>query len=115
MRRARSHRTGSRPSSPSLLLGLDGSLLRIRPHEDRVRDLDDLVGRNVCPRGVLPNLLRTRRLVDADGADGAAALLEHVAADPADVVRHFLVADLGRPSCSFLKLLRRAPAAATED
>ena len=43
--------------------------------------------------GVLADRLRARRLVDADGADRAAALVEHVAADPADVVRHLLVAD----------------------
>ena len=47
-------------------------------------------------RGVVPDRLRARRLVDADGADRAAVLLEDVGTDPADVVRHLLVAYLAR-------------------
>jgi len=42
--------------------------------------------------GVLADRLFAAGLVDADRADPAIRLLEHVAANPADVVRHLVVA-----------------------
>src|ERR1700730_16149317 len=72
--------------------GLRG--LRVRPDQNRVDDRDDLVDRQVGPLGVLADRLRAAGLVDADGPDRAAALFQDIAADPADVVGHLLVADL---------------------
>src|SRR5262245_25717104 len=63
---------------------------RVGPDDHRVADLDDLVDGETGGRGVPPDRLRARRLVDADGADGSVALRGDVAADPADVVRHAL-------------------------
>ena len=42
---------------------------RIGAHQNGVGDLDDRVGRQAGPLGVLADLLRARGLVDADGAD----------------------------------------------
>src|SRR6185312_1794329 len=66
-------------------------------------------------RGMLPDLVRAGGLVDADRAHRAAVLLEDVAADPADVVRHLFVADLAGAGRRLLELFRRAPAAAAKD
>src|SRR5258707_13852591 len=88
----------------SLFLG------RIRTHQDGVRDADDLVDGKVGAAGVLANRLRARRLVDAHRADRAAALLEHVAADPADVGRHLLVSHLAGWPRSRPELGRAPPA-----
>src|SRR2546428_198137 len=74
---------------------LDLGRLRVGPDEHGVRDLQDLVHRQHRARRVLPDRLRTRGLVDADGAEGV-ALVHDVAADPADVVRHLGVADTTR-------------------
>src|SRR3954465_14230413 len=93
--------------------GLRG--LRVRPDDDRVGDRDDLVDREAGARGVLADRLRARGLVDADGADRAAALVEDVGADPADVVGHLLVADLGRPARGLLELGAGAPTATAQD
>src|SRR5438034_743061 len=91
---------------------LDPGFDRVGPDDDGVRDLHDLVCRQTCPRGVLADLLRARSLVDAHRPESSALLLHHVAANPADVARHLLVADLARALGRFLELLRRAPAAA---
>ena len=65
-------------------------------------------GRSARAR-VRADRLGARGLVDADGADGAVALAEHVAADPADVVGHSLalggrargrLGEIARPSAS---------------
>src|SRR3954470_1232924 len=101
---------GRRPRGRSGLRGL-----RVRPDDDRVGDRDDLVDREAGARGVLADGLRARGLVDADGADRAAALVEDVGADPADVVGHLLVADLGRPARGLLELGAGAPAATAQD
>src|SRR3954471_495079 len=93
--------------------GLGG--LRIRPDDDRVGDRDDLVDREVGARGVLADGLGARGLVDADGADRPAALVEDVGPDPADVVGHLDVADLGRPPGGLLEVRAGAPAAAAQD
>ena len=61
---------------------------RIGTDEHGVDDLHDLVDGKHGLAGVAADRLRARRLVDADRADAAVALLEHVAADPGDVVRH---------------------------
>src|SRR5687767_7463342 len=105
--KSRSPSANARATPPSCLLG-------ILPHDDRVGDLDHLVGREVRLLSVLADLLRARSLVDADRADRAAVLLEHVAADPPHVVRH-LVADLIRPARRDLQLLRRLPGAAAQN
>src|SRR3954454_9256728 len=93
--------------------GLRG--LRVRPDDDRVGDRDDLVDRKAGARGVLADRLRARGLVDADGADRAAALVEDVGADPADVVGHLDVADLGRSARGLFELGAGAPAATAQD
>src|SRR3954470_24702065 len=101
---------GRRPRGRSGLRGL-----RVRPDDDRVGDRDDLVDREVGARGVLADGLGARGLVDADGADRAAAFVEDVGADPADVVGHLVVADLGRPARGLLELGAGAPAATAQD
>src|SRR5581483_740999 len=100
---------------PPAELALDRRRSGIGPHDDRVGDLDDLVRREECPRGVLADRLRARRLVDTDRADGAAALVEDVATDPADVVRHLLVAHLARTLGRLAELFPRTPTAAPQD
>src|SRR5438105_189079 len=97
--RSSSPRSGSTASSyrprqtvavrPAPALGRRGG--RIRPDHDGVRHADHLVDRQVGARGVLPDRLGAGGLVDADRPDRTAALLEHVAADPANVVGHLLV------------------------
>src|SRR5262245_11142447 len=64
---------------------------------------------------MLADRLRARRLVDADRADVAVGLLEHIAADPPPMVGHLLVADPGRPLGRLGELLARPPAAPPED
>ena len=65
---------------------------RGRANDDRVGDADDLVDGQAGELRVLADRLGAARLVDADGAERAGALIEHVAADPADVVGHLVVA-----------------------
>src|SRR6478672_11244500 len=76
---------------------------RVGPHDHGVGDLDDLGDGQARRVGVSVDRLRARRLVDAHGAD-ALPLLEHVATDPADVVRHPLALG-GRAGRSCLELL----------
>src|SRR3954447_26465181 len=80
---ARERRRG-RGAAPSLRS--DGDDLRVGPDEDRLRDLADLVGGHADALGVLADLLRAGGLVDADRAQRAVRLGDHVRADPADVV-----------------------------
>src|SRR3954451_20427798 len=101
---------GGRPLPGSGLRGL-----RVRPDDDRVGDRDELVDPEAGGRGVLAGSLRARGLVDADGADRAAALVEDVGADPADVVGHLDVADLGRSARGLFELGAGAPAATAQD
>src|SRR5262245_43460382 len=89
--------------------------LGVRPDDHGVGDGDDLVHRQVCARGMPADRLRAGRLVDADGADGAAAFLEDVAPNPAHLIGHFLVADLPRALGGFAELLGRPPAASAQD
>src|SRR4051812_7343746 len=103
------------PRTPALGIALRRGGLRVGTHEHGVGDFDDLVGGEIGPLGVFADRLGARGLVDADGADGAAALVEDVAANPADVVRHLLVANLGRPPSGLLKLGGRLPAAAPQN
>ena len=63
---------------------------------------------------VLANRLGAAGLVDADGAEGAVCLVEDVAADPADVVRH-LVALGGRSRRCRLEIVARRPRGAAEN
>ena len=60
--------------------------------------------RQVGALSVLADLLRTRRLVDADGPDRAVALVEHITADPADVLGHLVVSDLARAGGGHLQV-----------
>ena len=94
---------------------MSASLLRVRPDQDRVHDLDDLVHRQVRPVGVFPDRLGAGRLVDADRADRPAALVEDVAADPADVVGHLLVSDLPGALGGHLEIAAGLPAAASQN
>ena len=80
-----------------------------------VGDRDDLVDRQIGARRVLADRLGAGRLVDAHRADRAVALVEHVAADPADVVGHVLVADLRRSRGSLFQVTARTPAVASQD
>jgi len=84
--------------------GRDG----VWPHDDRVRDRDDLGHRQIGARSVLADRLGARRLVDANGPEPAGLFGEDVAADPADVGRHLVVADRGGAGGGFLQV---APAA----
>src|SRR3954451_1879000 len=89
--------------------------LRVGTDDHGVGHGDDLVDGKVGELRVLANRLGARRLVDADGADRAGALLEDVAADPLDVVGHVVVGDLLRARGGLAELLGRAPAAAAQD
>ena len=81
---------------------------RMRPHDHRVGDQGDLVGRHAGPRGLLAHLLGAGALVDADGPELARVLLDDVGTDPADVVRH-LLAHLGRAGGGLLEGLHGVP------
>ena len=83
-------------------------------HDHGVGDGDDLVDRQTGALGMRPDRLRARRLVDADGAEAAVALAQHVAADPADVVGR-PVALGGRAGGRLLEVARGAPAVAAQD
>src|SRR5262245_18206766 len=91
----------------------DGS--RVGPDDDRVCNQGDLVGRHPDTLGVVADRLGAARLVDADGAEAAVVLLDHVAADPADVVRHLLVADSLRLRGGRLELVGADPSVASPD
>src|ERR1700753_4496446 len=80
-----------------------------------VGDRDDLVDGKLSASGVLMDRLGARRLIDADRADRAGALVEDIAADPADVLGHLLVADLGRAGGRLLEVATRFPATAAQD
>src|SRR4051794_4074494 len=92
--------------------GSGGRGLRVRAHHDRVDDADHLVGGETCTARVLAHGLRAAGLVDANRAERATTLLEHVAPDPADVVRHLVVADVAGASGGLLELLWRTPSVA---
>src|SRR5207302_10932689 len=102
------------PGGLSLLLGR-ARRGGVGTYHDRVGDLDDLVSGEIRPRGVLANRLRTGGLIDADRAHAPVGLAQHVAADPADVVGHLLVADFFGAPGRQLELARRAPRAAAQD
>src|SRR6185437_2939093 len=59
--------------------------------------------------------LGAARLVDADRADAAIVLAQDIAADPADVVGHLLVADGFRAPGRLFQLGPVAPSAAAQD
>src|SRR5690242_8921810 len=75
--------------------------------DDGVRHGNDLVNWQPGAGGVRPDRVGTRRLVDADGTDLSRALGCDVAADPADVLRHLVVADLKRTFPGRLERVRR--------
>ena len=91
------------------------ALLGIGPDQDRVGHLDDLVDRQVGTLRVFADRLGAGRLVDADGPNRAGALVEHVAADPADVVGHLLVADLPRTLGGHLEVSTGLPTAPSQN
>src|SRR5438445_3228351 len=64
---------------------------------------------------MIPYRLRAARLIDADRPYRAAALLQDIAANPANVIRHFLVAYLCGACGRCLQVLRRPPAAPAKD
>src|SRR4051794_13626174 len=82
---------------------------RVGPNDDRVGDLEDLVGRHLNPTGVLADGLRAGCLVDADGPEGAAGLGDHVTADPANVVGEAVHSDLFGSRRRRLELIRARP------
>src|SRR5437763_4393752 len=88
--------------------------LRVRPHDHGVGDLDDLVDGQAGTLGVLTDLLGARRLVDADRPE-AVLVLEYVTADPADVLGHLVVADVGRTRGRLLEIGARAPPVPAQD
>src|SRR4051812_37425280 len=85
------------------------SLGGIRPYEDGVHDLGYLVGRETGALRLLADLFDTGALVDAHRAERAVLFFDDVAADPADVIGHLVVADLARTFCCFLELGRSFP------
>ena len=88
---------------------------RGRANDERVCDLEDVRRRDAGPRRMLVDLLRARRLVDAEGAEAAVGLVHDVGAKPADVGRHLLVTDLLGTGRCCLQLLRGAPATGPAD
>src|SRR5262245_49219324 len=101
--------------TPPLPLELGVVLVGVGPDDDSVRDLHDLVHRKTGQTGVLPDRLRTRRLVDAHRPHAAPALVQDVAADPAHLVRHLLVTHLRRSPAGHLQLGSRFPPAAPKN
>src|SRR5215216_2342009 len=87
---------------------------RIRPDDDRVGHERDFVGRHAGALGLLAHLLRAGALVEADRAELARPLLDHVGADPAHVVGH-LVADPRGLGGGRLELLGGSPEVAAAD
>src|SRR5262245_40923940 len=77
----------------SYLLRLVDENCGIRPDDNRVGDLHDLVDREVGRACVPADRLGARGLVDADRPNTSVRLGRHVAADPADVVAHPLPLD----------------------
>src|SRR3954454_10367549 len=72
-------------------------------------DRGDLVAGHADAPGVLADRFGVPSLVDAEGPDPAAGLLDHVAPDPADAVAHLLVADLGRLGAGGFEFLQARP------
>src|SRR4051794_5275196 len=87
----------------------------VRANDHRVRDRDDLVDGQVREARVLADRLGAGRLVDAHGSDGAGALVEDVAANPADVVGHLLVRGLAGAAGGLFEVASGAPTAPAED
>src|ERR1700742_3414380 len=104
------HRSPRRRAGPPGAGSDRGNGIRVDDHG--VGDQRDLVGGHAGALGLLAHLLGARALVDADGAELARLLLDHVGADPLDVVGH-LLADLGRARGGRLELLGRAPEVTT--
>src|SRR5437764_10644328 len=59
--------------------------------------------------------LRIRALIDADRAEAAIALLDDIAADPAHLVRHFVIPDRSGLGRSCFEFLRARPGAGAAD
>ena len=97
----------ARQEDPELALRGRGD--RIRPDDDRVQHREDVRRGQVRALRVLADLLLARRLVDAERPERAVRLAHDVRADPADVGRHLLVADLRRAAGRDLELLVRRP------
>src|SRR3954454_10909790 len=95
--------------------GLSLGRLRVRADDHRVGDGDDLVDGQVREARVLANRLGAACLVDAYGSDRSGALVEDVAANPADVVGHLLVRGLAGAACGLFEVASGTPAASAED
>src|ERR671919_104174 len=95
-------------------LPLDRGRNGIGRDDDCVRDLDDLVHRELGALRMGANRLGAGGLVDADRADAAVELVEDVAADPGDLVGRLVALGLG--ACGrLLEILGRAPAVPAQD
>src|SRR5262245_55562025 len=101
-------------TSPSWGAGSGRRGRRIGAHEDGVEHRGDLVGRHAHAGGVVADRLRAGGLVDSDGSERA-ALVHDVAADPADVRGHLLVADAGGDGRGGLEVGAGLPAVAAAD
>src|SRR4051794_25792136 len=84
-------------------------------HDHDVGHLDDLVRGQSRAAGVLADLRLAAALVDADRAQAAGRLGHDVAADPADVLGHLVVADVGGLRRRLLEIRGSGPAAAAQD
>src|SRR4051794_26170069 len=63
---------------------------RVRVHDHRVDHRDHLIRRHPGPLSLLAHLLRARALIDADRPELPIGLLDHIGANPANIVRHLL-------------------------
>ena len=66
----------------------------------RLDDDDRQIGRMLADGGAI------LRFIDAEGADAAVGLVDHIAADPAHAVRHLLIADPGGLGAGSFQLFR---------
>ena len=82
----------------------------IGPDDHGVGNLEDLVGRHPDALGVPADRVGAARLVDADSAEHAARLADHVAANPADLVGEVARGDLFGAGGGRFELLRALPA-----
>src|SRR5688572_24388539 len=90
----------SRGAAPGRPEGRDPPSMRsagVRANDYRVEDGYDLVGRKRGSTRMLADRRDVACLVDANGSDPAVRLFDHIASDPSNAVRHFIIADSRRP------------------
>src|SRR6476646_8243243 len=91
--------------------GSGAGIGRIVADDDGLDHRENLVAGHADLARMLADRFRVPRLVDADRAEAAVWLLDYIAANPADAVRHLVVADLGRFGAGGFEFLNVSPGA----